>query len=292
MRATLMRNGEPHATVRRAAGVGRSNRGSLIMALLESLEELESSEAPVFMSGMIGSSVGFQTAPYVRVPAGPADVQRSLTRLDSHDFPDALRRREVWIVPGLDFVDGERWDVMRGEETEFFGQDVTDGTLIAPGSHSKWIIAINGQITRFRTMMSGELFAAVGAHSLLSASVTSDLKIEESGVSEFRAGVNAAQTDGLLSNLFSVRTRSLAGASRSASTAFLSGLIVGAELSEGLRWAGRPDVVTIISDGAMRSWYETALQTIGVAARPASDSAAAKGIWRIAATRSGNGLTE
>jgi len=254
----------------------------LINALTEVLDELPRCEGPVILSGMIGSSVGLQTVPYVHVPAGPGDIERAMVRLNEGSLPSHLSAREVWIVPGLEVHEGDRWDVMRGEETEFFGQDVTDGVLVAPGSHSKWIVARDGNITRFRTMMTGEVFAAVAAHTLLKSSVLASLEVHESEAPEFRAGVLAAQADGLLSNLFAVRTRSLAGASPAAATAFLSGLVIGAELHDGLQWAGNPETVRIISDGALLTWYKTALNTIGVEASPATESAAALGAWRIA----------
>ena len=49
---------------------------------------------------------------------------------------------------------------MRGEETQVFGAlrllGLSDGTLVLPGTHSKWVQVRAGRIESFATLMTGE----------------------------------------------------------------------------------------------------------------------------------------
>ena len=64
---------------------------------------------------------------------------------------------------------------MRGEETQVAGflalNEGWDGTLCLPGSHTKWVAVSAGEVTGFRTFMTGELFAAATGHTVLRHSV-------------------------------------------------------------------------------------------------------------------------
>ena len=76
------------------------------------------------------------------------------------------------IVPGRRLVDGERADVMRGEEVQILGA-VGSGRhsgrrlVCHPGTHNKWIDVRGGQIHEFRTVMTGEMFNLLRAQSIL-----------------------------------------------------------------------------------------------------------------------------
>ncbi|HXY21452.1 MAG TPA: 2-dehydro-3-deoxygalactonokinase, partial [Burkholderiaceae bacterium] len=87
----------------------------------ESLEQqigdwLEAGDAPIVMSGMIGSRQGWKEAPYAQCPAG---VREIAARVVEVRWGDA---RRAWIVPGLSCRDPQGVpDVMRGEETQILG---------------------------------------------------------------------------------------------------------------------------------------------------------------------------
>ena len=85
--------------------------------------------------------------------------------------------RPMWIVPGVscDFAGaapGRLPDVMRGEETQIAGflagEPGFAGTLILPGTHSKHVRLGGGEVQGFATHMTGEVFAALSQHSVLS----------------------------------------------------------------------------------------------------------------------------
>src|SRR2546423_13217924 len=59
---------------------------------------LAAGDAPLVMSGMVGSRQGWAEVPYVPCPAGFDELARSLKRV-------AWGKRHAWIVPGLSFVD-------------------------------------------------------------------------------------------------------------------------------------------------------------------------------------------
>jgi len=66
---------------------------------------------------------------------------------------------DTWIVPGV-CLNGERRDVMRGEEVQIFG-DLTltervSATVCLPGTHSKGARVEENKLTDFAMAMTGE----------------------------------------------------------------------------------------------------------------------------------------
>ena len=71
---------------------------------------------PIVMSGMVGSRQGWVEAPYVRCPAGAAEIAAAMATVP------ATRLGRVVVVPGLSARDARGApDVMRGEETQILG---------------------------------------------------------------------------------------------------------------------------------------------------------------------------
>jgi 2-dehydro-3-deoxygalactonokinase len=120
----------------------------------------------VIACGMVGARQGWVEAPYAPVPGEP--LHAGLARAPSG--PDL----QVGIIPGLSQSDPP--DVMRGEETKvagFLAQNPGwDGVLLLPGTHPKWILLSAGEVVAFRTALTGEMFAALSAHTVLRHSVT------------------------------------------------------------------------------------------------------------------------
>jgi 2-dehydro-3-deoxygalactonokinase len=182
-------------------------------------------EAPIVMSGMIGSRQGWVEAPYVPCPAGLAEVAAALREVRWGD-------RRAWIVPGLSCRDAcGVHDVMRGEEVQVLGaiEDLPSAALVClPGTHSKWVLVEDNKIIRFSTHMTGEMYAVLKQHSILG-------RMMEEGEIDFQAfaqGVTrSGEPGGLLHHLFGVRTRGLMGElGAAASASYLSGILIGHEL--------------------------------------------------------------
>lgn len=176
-------------------------------------------------------------------------------------------------------------DVMRGEETEVFGALAalgrTDATLILPGTHAKWVTVEAGVITGFRTYMTGDVFAAVGRHTILERMLGTDRGDRAAFARGLAAARDLVGPGDLLTRLFSIRAEGLMGRlGDDAAASFLSGLLIGAEVASGA--AGLRDAV-LVGASELAQRYGAALEAMGVAVVTAPDGSAARGLARIAA---------
>jgi 2-dehydro-3-deoxygalactonokinase len=215
------------------------------------------------LCGMVGSRNGWIDVPYVDCPADISAWRAGAAAIDLDGIP-------VAIMPGLACTTPSGApDVMRGEETQVFGATAIDLSLrrgrhllALPGTHSKWVLIEDGRITGFQTFLTGELFALLRDHSILTrASV-----VENGGAGEdegFDAGVARARAGDLLGSLFETRSAQLrAGRSSTWALGFLSGLIIGSEIV-GAVSAFAVDRVALIGDPALTTRYGRALAAHG-----------------------------
>lgn len=179
------------------------------------------------VSGMASSRIGWKELPYAPLPfslSGEGLI------------------REMFALPGggsVVLVSGLRAeaDVMRGEEIEILGLALLDPSLasgeklvVLPGTHSKHVWLKDGAVQSFATYMTGELFGHL--HSAPTLRPCLERSKFEAGDEWFVQGVHDAASHGLAASLFKIRSRSLLeGVSDSQNSAFLSGLMIGAELA-------------------------------------------------------------
>jgi len=207
----------------------------------------------IVLGGMAGAREGLHEAPYLACPVSSAEWRE---RTSDHDF----RGSRLRIAAGLSCRDAAgRADVMRGEECQIFGAMALDPGLatgrhlvLLPGTHSKWAWLEDGFIARFRTCMTGELFALLGRSSLFSAA-----QAEGDDAEGFAAGLDRADAHETLScALFEARAAQLAdGRSAGWARGFVSGLLIGAEIAE----VDPAGPVVTIADPALAASYEAAL---------------------------------
>lgn len=230
-------------------------------------------------AGMVGSANGWLTAPYCPAPAGADDLAAALTVVPGVPLS---------IVPGV-ATEGERPDVMRGEETQVIGalaqhpQLAAQSLIVLPGTHSKWVHVTTGSIRDFATYMTGELFAVLRDHSILGRVAVAPHLDTGDGAEAFTRGVLAAQDapGGLSPLLFSARALVLADRlAASACMEYLSGLLIGDELRCGLLRDGRP--AALVGDPALCNRYASAFQLLGIPAVQVIHGAADAGLWTIA----------
>ena len=246
-------------------GVSRLTTGQAAECFRKEIRPaLQAETLPALMCGMIGSTLGWVTAPYLPCPAGLGDLRRGLVAVE--DEPPTR------IVPGLRGAGvTAASDVMRGEETQILGWVKLDPErargrrlVCHPGTHAKWALVEDGRIVRFVTAMTGELFDVLRKHSVLK---TTDAPED---LDPFLEGVRAGgDGDGLASRLFSVRSRVVAdGKPADTTSEYLSGLLIGAEVASAPGLLGiEPDgPVQLIGDIGLCRWYEKALATRGIAA--------------------------
>jgi 2-dehydro-3-deoxygalactonokinase len=235
---------------------------------------------PAIMTGMVGSRQGWREAAYVPCPADVAGIAATLTRFTT------AKGRAVAIIPGLRVGDV---NVMRGEETQIIGlmdaEAGFSGTVIMPGTHSKWARVEGGTTIDFASFMSGELFALLAKHSLLRHSVSdADAMGDVSGSADFRAGVEYARAVPFAATLFTVRVRQLlTGTTPEANLAYLSGLVIGGEIASATTMDLAQGALRIIAAGPLARAYGAALSVFGLSAEVRDgDAMALAGLRRVA----------
>ena len=178
----------------------------------------------LLISGMASSTIGFADLPYASIPFAVDGSEAVLKRLE----PQACFPHEIVLISG---VRSEK-DVMRGEETQLIGlfkllQQIgstpEEGLLIFPGTHSKHIFLSKGQVVKFKTFMTGELFSVLSKNSILKDSIQMGDGGEPSGedAEAFKAGVKEFAATGILNGLFTVRTNQLLGGGKRLKTRFI-----------------------------------------------------------------------
>jgi len=176
---------------------------------------------------------------------------------------------------------------MRGEEVEILGISDSGGRFIVlPGSHSKWAIVERGRVERFKTFVTGELFAAIKDHTLAGAFARAE-KGEPSrlafsrGVTRGAAAVSG-KGSGLLGALFSARSLPLMGKlAEDDAGEYLSGLLVGAEIADTRRLFPKEEP-HIAGTEALVQRYLRAFEVLHQSARAAPTRAAARGLLILA----------
>lgn len=248
-------------------GVNRLGADSPAAALLDVLASWRGGRRlDVFLCGMAGSRNGLAEVPYVRAPATMEAWRQGCLRVRLEDL-------EASIAPGMQAENFRGApDVMRGEETQIFGALTLERQLatgshlfVLPGTHSKWVLVRDGAVVRAQTHLTGELFDLLCRHSSL-LRVGADAAKDEGG---FEAGLHAAAQGGLSGALFQTRTEQLIeGRTAGWARAFLSGLLIGAEvgstLDEGASGFGP---ITLIGDPDLTALYLRALAARHVSAR-------------------------
>ena len=234
---------------------------------------LQAPDALGLLSGMVGSRQGWQEAAYCPCPAGLDELAQQLLWLQ----PGRLA-----IVPGLSVQrdEGLPWplhDVMRGEEVQIFGALALSGLrsarVVLPGTHSKWAEVTEGCITGFRSFMTGEVYALLSQHSILSRTLVADAPWHEGA---FVQALQLAQrTPGVLSSLFGTRTLALFDTLPAEQhSSYLSGLLIGEELRAMGATAHSPDSpLLVVGNAVLCARYTSALQALGHTARPFGDEA-------------------
>ena len=263
-----------------ACGILSVEDGQFEAALLREIGHWITPESEIFLSGMITSRNGWLETPYIEAPAALADIPANarLSRLQNG--------ARMLFLPGI----CQRIptpDVMRGEEIQVFGSIAPgeDATLILPGTHSKWVRVEAGRLAAFRTFMTGEVFAALKAHTILGrlippAQAGMDVEAFLNGVRR----ANDAGNAGLLHEIFTARSGVLLGQlAPDAIAETLSGLVIGAEIAGGiaLGWADRP--LVLVGEAALCERYRLALEALGLASRAGPPQATVEGFRRLAA---------
>lgn len=221
---------------------------------------------PVLLSGMVGSTIGWKDAPYLSCPV---DVEQ----IANGRFAFTARGIDFSILAGLKTQNplGSP-DVMRGEELQLLGwmqlHGKTDGRRLfaLPGTHNKWTLSDNGQISNFLTAFTGELFALLRKNSIL---ITDDSAISFNQ-EVFMQGVKAIENLGeahLVHALFATRSKQVLGEmANTDGLSYLSGLIAAADIIGAAKLFPDSDSVIVIGEAALTEQYLLVLDYLNIQA--------------------------
>ncbi len=235
----------------------------------------------VVLCGMVGARQGWREAGYVAVPADVGEVCGRVLRV-------AAGGLDVRIVPGLSVDDGARCDVMRGEETQLLGvlggAPGLTGTVVMPGTHSKWVRLRGGRVAGFETAMTGELYALLCGHSVLRHSVDAGGAEDAGGAFGRGLALGLAEPGRLSLSLFGVRAAGLLrGVGGAEGAAMLSGLLIGAEVGGAAAGMEAGGEVVLVAGGVLAERYGAALRGAGCAPRVVDAEAASRdGLLQVA----------
>jgi 2-dehydro-3-deoxygalactonokinase len=212
-------------------------------------------DAPVLMSGMVGSRNGWKEAPYVPCPASPEEIRNATQPIEIIDG------RFGGIVPGIICHEDGVADVIRGEETKILGTGGEDGLIIMPGTHCKWAWMKDGKIARFQSYMTGEFYGLLRQNSILRL-----LAKEPENSTGFGRGLTAARRHGgLLHQAFAARTAVLDEQMTGEEVGpFLSGLLIAHEIAGAAKDVARGSEVKLVAEGVLGRHYEEALKFHGL----------------------------
>jgi 2-dehydro-3-deoxygalactonokinase len=188
-------------------------------------------------------------------------------------------------VPGYRWRgDGDRVDVMRGEEAQLLGAlrltRAADGCYVLPGTHSKWVQLRGGRIASLRTYMSGELFASLRERGTLSASMQAAPQGEPDAAA-FARGVAEAGELALSHALFGVRARVVTGAlAAQAAAAYVSGLLIGAEWQDLQRWPPPAGGIRIVGEPALARLHAQCAEQLGLQVEVLDVQAVQQAAWQ------------
>ena len=259
-------------------GILTVSKGDFPAVFKSSFGDWMTPAALCLISGMAGSQQGWIEAPYCACPAGFDDLASGLSWI-RQDGPG-----RVAIVPGLRIEKNGVFDVMRGEEIQVFGAlqslGLDNARLVLPGTHSKWVTVKHGRVTDFSSWMTGEFYALLRQHSILSRTLPEGEPAQDCAA--FEQGVaHALRGDGLLHTAFSVRTMSLfKRLADQALPSYLSGLVIGEELKHQHFPAGQ--IVIVMGAKVLAERYGQALAHIGVPIELVSSSTTWQGLFAIA----------
>jgi 2-dehydro-3-deoxygalactonokinase len=273
---------------------GKRDFEGRLVALLQPWLNTATSEKPghILLSGMVGSKNGWQEAPYCATPANLQLIARACVGVTSSH--PALSHWQCLIAPGV--RQAYPADVMRGEETQLLGcaQDQTQHNLnqhqpqifVMPGTHSKHVWMHGSVLTKFATMMTGELFNLLSEHSVLkpvidAQSTLKELQTEPMSRHSFINGLKQSlqSTEPLLQRIFSLRAQALLASNSTINTREqLSGLLIGDELKTLL---GIETPVQLIGEVRLCERYQWACSELGLKTIILDSQAAERGALKL-----------
>lgn len=244
----------------------------------------EEGRVPVYLAGMVGAKRGWAEAPQLELPVDSRELAKHLLPAPGLD--------NAWIVPGVKMLQPEHVDVMRGEEIQAFGALTIANEVSAlcclPGTHSKWAQLEKGRMVAFTTAMTGELYHVMRHHTLPGEPARNAAEFDAGA---FHQGLRASEHPaGVLHALFEARSRYLyAGLAAEQVGSFLSGVLIGSEVSHQRAIHGTTMRILLVGSSALNGLYRLALESAGFQTQEIdSNSATLAGLCALAERHGAN----
>ncbi len=234
----------------------------------------DTSDIPLIACGMVGAKHGWREVGYCLSGVGASELARNAVRVET-SLGSTLA-----IIPGIKSAEP---DVMRGEETQLIGCELTQGVVILPGTHSKWVELRDGAVASFATFMTGELNALIRTHSSVGALLKSPPNASD--LPAFNLGVNYARAGAAswLHDLFVLRASVVSGHKREDEiSTVLAGWLLGCEFAAGLSMYPNTNHVSLIASANVLPWYTAVASSFNVVAVALDASQVTpRGLWKI-----------
>lgn len=246
------------------------------------------------LSGMVGSTRGITEVPYLSTPIELNQIGHHLKSLHHNQEQDktifntqpSLTQFQTNIVPGICYQSNHQTkDVMRGEEVQILGASlinpIKSGIICLPGTHSKWVVIENHQITQITSFVSGEFFSALQSFQSLQEFPLNKVFQKEAFIQGVQLSLNS---DGLLNAIFSSRVQMISGGIKTTDLySYLSGMTIGAEIIAIKQKYQQLSNCFVVANQALQKLYVIALSLININCQQLEpDTCYAKGALKIA----------
>lgn len=221
------------------ARLGIDNKTLLEDTIKEGIEEIlkrnslkQQDVLKILVSGMLTCEFGLLKLEHLLIPAGIKELHDSMVEV----MLDNISSIPFVFIRGLktpcNNIDDA--DMMRGEESELIGlnEDIKKCVFVLPGSHSKIIQTDNnGIITKFTTMLTGEMIWAISKETILKDAV--DLENSELNEKYLLLGYEYCIENGFNKSLFKIRVlKNMFLKSKSEVYSFFMGVLLKDEILE------------------------------------------------------------
>lgn len=232
---------------------------------------------PLLACGMVGAKSGWREAGYLGLDANPDAVALGAGVVTV----ETSLGRPLAIIPG---VKSDEPDVMRGEETQLVGCGRSDGIIVLPGTHSKWVRMKGGRVDSFATFYTGEMNALIRQHSSVGALLTTAPNPDDTAAFELGLNYARAPVASWLHDLAVMRASVVTGQrSEAFVSTVLSGWLLGCEMAAALSKYPHTHEVLLLAAEALVPWYVRAATAFNVACEPRNaEQVTARGLWAIA----------
>lgn len=213
MRISLIDDGRVVSRIKLDAGAGSTSHDGLKAAIKDGIDTLllqnEGAKPEIItVSGMLTSGLGLYELAHINASADLYTLAKGAKKVHFEDIADT----DFLIIPGVKCHSYLHYqtDIMRGEETEFFGMckylSMSKNVLaVLPGSHTKLVCSDeNGSISGCYTTLGGEMISAISKSTILKNSLPAILP-KEYNKQLLIDGYNNAKKYGVNNALFKVR---------------------------------------------------------------------------------------